>query len=156
MTKFLHIAEGWPALMTSEMAGRYLSVSEEMLHRLAARHTVHAVLVESEDPRWRKQDLDRLVRKLPVSADTSMPVRKMQILRLDDHDVSSIANAVAARLGSGAALSERRLVSIREAGKMLGIGRSTVYRMMEDGRLATRKIGRRTLVQVDSINVLTG
>jgi excisionase family DNA binding protein len=42
-------------------------------------------------------------------------------------------------------------ISIAEAGVALGVKRDTIYRMLADGRLVATKIGRRTLVHVDSI-----
>lgn len=48
------------------------------------------------------------------------------------------------------------LASIPEAAKMLSVGRSTLYRLIGDGRLQTVKIGRRTLVRVSSIRLLIG
>ena len=34
-----------------------------------------------------------------------------------------------------------RLLTIKEAGEILGVGRSTVYKLIEDGRLRSVKIG---------------
>lgn len=48
------------------------------------------------------------------------------------------------------------LASIPEAQRALGIGRSTAYRLIEDGKLETVKIGRRTLIRVSSIRALAG
>jgi excisionase family DNA binding protein len=48
------------------------------------------------------------------------------------------------------------LISIPEAGKMLSVGRSTLYRLIGDGQLETVKIGRRTLIRVTSIRALAG
>lgn len=48
------------------------------------------------------------------------------------------------------------LASIPEASKMLRIGRSTVYRLIGDGKLEAVKIGRRTLVRMASIRALAG
>ncbi len=42
-------------------------------------------------------------------------------------------------------------VSINDTVKVLGIGRTSVYEMIKDGRLEAFKLGRRTLVRVDSI-----
>jgi excisionase family DNA binding protein len=48
------------------------------------------------------------------------------------------------------------LVSIADAGRMLSVGRSTLYRLIGEGRLETVKIGRRTLVRTASIRALAG
>ena len=46
------------------------------------------------------------------------------------------------------------LFSIRDAGKVLGLGRSKVYELIGDGELRTVSIGRRRLVLVDSVKAL--
>ena len=46
------------------------------------------------------------------------------------------------------------LVSIPEAGKALGLGRSKVYELIAEGRLETLQIGRRRLVRVESVRAL--
>ena len=48
------------------------------------------------------------------------------------------------------------LASIPDAQRALGIGRSTAYRLIDDGKLETVKIGRRTLIRVASIRALAG
>lgn len=48
------------------------------------------------------------------------------------------------------------LASIPDAQRALGIGRSTAYRLIDEGRLETVKIGRRTLIRVSSIRALAG
>ncbi len=42
-------------------------------------------------------------------------------------------------------------VSIKNAAKALGLGRTTIYAMIADGRLEAFKVGRRTLVRMESI-----
>ncbi|GLI98425.1 helix-turn-helix domain-containing protein [Sphingobium sp. BS19] len=51
---------------------------------------------------------------------------------------------------------DQYLASILEAQRALGIGRSTAYRLMDEGRLEKVKIGRRTLIKVASIKALAG
>jgi hypothetical protein len=46
---------------------------------------------------------------------------------------------------------ERLAVTIAETQQMLGIGRTKVYALLGDGKIAARKIGRRTVVSVESI-----
>jgi excisionase family DNA binding protein len=45
-------------------------------------------------------------------------------------------------------------VSINDAAKALGLGRTSIYQMIADGRLEALKLGRRRLVTVDSIRQL--
>lgn len=44
--------------------------------------------------------------------------------------------------------------SVNDAAKALGIGRTSVYQLIRDGRLEAIKLGRRTLVKADSIRRL--
>jgi excisionase family DNA binding protein len=43
-------------------------------------------------------------------------------------------------------MTQPSALSIIEAARTLGIGRSTIYRLIGEGRLPIRKIGRRTLI----------
>ena len=49
---------------------------------------------------------------------------------------------------------EAILVSIPDAAKALGLGRSKTYELISEGRLATVTIGRRRLVLVESVRAL--
>ena len=49
---------------------------------------------------------------------------------------------------------ERRALSIKETADTLGLSRSTAYRLIAEGKLATLKIGGRRLVPVAAIDVL--
>lgn len=43
-------------------------------------------------------------------------------------------------------MTDRLLVSVREAARLLGIGRDTAYGLIREGRLPAVRIGRRVLV----------
>ena len=45
-------------------------------------------------------------------------------------------------------------VSINDTAKALGLGRTSIYLMIADGRLEAFKLGRRTLIRADSIRRL--
>lgn len=45
-------------------------------------------------------------------------------------------------------------VSINDTARALGMGRTSIYAMIADGRLEAFKIGRRTLVRMESIRRL--
>ena len=45
-------------------------------------------------------------------------------------------------------------ISINETTQVLGLGRTSIYAMIGDGRLETLKLGRRTLVKTASIRRL--
>jgi excisionase family DNA binding protein len=49
---------------------------------------------------------------------------------------------------------ERRALRIKDAAKVYGIGRSTIYKLMSEGKLATAKIGGRRVVLCDSADAL--
>jgi len=49
---------------------------------------------------------------------------------------------------------EAFLVSIPDAAKMLGVGRSKTYELIAENRLETVTIGRRRLVRVQSVRAL--
>lgn len=44
--------------------------------------------------------------------------------------------------------------SISQAAKALGLGRTSIYALINEGRLDTIKIGRRRLIKVESIRAL--
>jgi excisionase family DNA binding protein len=46
-------------------------------------------------------------------------------------------------------------ISINDAAKALGVGRSSVYSLLKSGRLDAIKIGRRTLLTTESIKRLS-
>jgi excisionase family DNA binding protein len=50
-----------------------------------------------------------------------------------------------------AALQGRITVSVEEAGRILGIGRSAAYEAARRGQLPTRRIGRRLFVPVPAL-----
>lgn len=57
----------WPAMMATEMAAAYVSMSESGFQALAAAHGVRPVdLGRLRGVRWKKGDVDRLVDSLPV------------------------------------------------------------------------------------------
>ncbi len=45
-------------------------------------------------------------------------------------------------------------ISIKDAGHALGIGRSSIYKLIAEGKLAKIKLGRRSLIPTESIRAL--
>jgi excisionase family DNA binding protein len=46
------------------------------------------------------------------------------------------------------------VVSVNGAAEALNLGRTSIYALIKEGRLLTIKLGRRTLIKVDSIHAL--
>jgi excisionase family DNA binding protein len=46
------------------------------------------------------------------------------------------------------------VISVNEAARVLGVGRTSLYDMIRDGRIETLKLGRRTLIKTASIRSL--
>jgi excisionase family DNA binding protein len=49
---------------------------------------------------------------------------------------------------------ERKALSVNETARAIGISRATLYRLVQQKRLATAKIGSRTLIPVGEIDAL--
>jgi excisionase family DNA binding protein len=49
---------------------------------------------------------------------------------------------------------ERRALSVMETARAVGLSRATIYRLIEQKRLATLKIGSRRLIPVGEIDAL--
>ncbi|MBY0620614.1 MAG: helix-turn-helix domain-containing protein [Sphingomonas ursincola] len=48
------------------------------------------------------------------------------------------------------------LISVQEAARMLAVGRTSIYELINSGELETKKLGRRRLVTIDSIRRVAG
>ena len=108
---------------------------------------------------WRIRDLDLLVRRLPTANGFLDRINLPKSISLDRSTIDQIVQALATRLETGASLLGRempQLVSIKETAKQLGLGRSTIYQMINEGSLEVRRIGGRTLVTQESIQALLG
>lgn len=68
------------------------------------------------------------------------------MMAMDDATIQKVAVAVAGHLKGTGNPSLPNLLSISETGRVLGVGRSTVYRLINSGQLQARHIGRRTLI----------
>lgn len=132
--------------MSLDVASQYLSVDEATFHRIAKEHHVERVDLGDDAPRWKKSDLDRLSKRLPASSGYAALGQKTDKLAISDADIERLAIALARHLAGAARHAAPELVSIKEAGRLLGLGRSTIYRLINEDRLQTRRIGSRTLV----------
>lgn len=144
--------EGWPALLTDEAACRYLSIERAPFVRLADTRRISPVEVEPGTWRWRKQDLDKMIKWLPVA-----PVAAGETssnIAMGEAVIAKVVDVVLAKVQHRSVPSDRirpQALSILETAKCLGISRSNVYKLINEDSLQVRKIGRRTLVLVESI-----
>ncbi|MBV7259351.1 helix-turn-helix domain-containing protein [Erythrobacter sp. WH158] len=95
-----------------------------------------------------------MIKKLPSASSKLISDRPARIFKLERSQVEAIAETVARHLERHESRSESKLVSINEATSILGIGRSSVYRMISEGTLETRHIGRRTLLLRSDLNAI--
>ena len=63
---------------------------------------------------------------------------------------------MSASFNSGYARMQPITISINDAAKALGLGRTSIYVLIRQGRLDTVKFGRRTLIKMASIRQMLG
>jgi excisionase family DNA binding protein len=146
----------WPAALTLDQACRYLSIELQGFGALMDRSRILPVDLGDGQPRWRRFDLDSLLKRLPVLPQ-STPASGTATITLDRKTIDEIVSAIRTSLPSSDALDTPRtggVASIKGAIKQLGLSRTTLYKMIADGTLEVRKIGKRTLVLQDSIDRL--
>ena len=139
----------WPALMSAEMASRYLSIDENSLAIVTAAAGVHPVDLGLDLQRWRRRDLDRLVNGLPVKLQEP-PRIKPTTGALDEAALESLILRVQERIKR----PEKLALSIAETAALIGLGRSTIWKMVKDGKLRQVKVGNRTLFLRSDIDAL--
>lgn len=155
------IAEGWPALMSLECACRYLSLTPDQFLGLTAKAAVFGVEIgqAGEPPMWRRSDLDRLLKHLPLQKPAGGSQRKVPTVQLDATSLRALAMAVADELRKTQVVADpakRDYLSVKEAAHRLCLSRSTIYRLISKGDLQVRHIGQRALISQDSIDRLLG
>lgn len=148
------LPDGWPALMSAALAARYLSMDELSFQRFTQRAKLTAVDLGEPLLRWRRADLDQAIKRLPtlMQPQPSLP----PTLQLDKQAIDAIVEAITTRLAGQRAAVEHRLCSIREATALLGLSRSTIYRLISEGELAMHKIGGRTLIRKADLDAMMG
>ncbi len=154
MEKVHSIVLGWPALMKLETASQYLSLDNLTFEFVANRYSVFPAVINDDQNRWRKTDLDKLIKRLPNNMEFESPTPEKRVLNLDKRSLEELALKIGDQLKNAKAGKTSSLVSISETASFLGVGRSTVYRLIDNGQLKKRKIGRRTLITRGSINLL--
>ncbi len=154
MSALRTLVEAWPALLSEEMAARYLSLELTSFRRVAVRHHLQSVALEENSVRWRKTDLDQLVRRLRSVPTESLEYSRAGLARLNDVDIERIAVAVARHLEGRASHPVPTLVSIKDACALLGLARTTIYRLIKEGELVPCRIGRRTLIPMTQVQAI--
>lgn len=152
--------EGWPALVTLGDACRYLSLGPRQFRSVVEKWRVYPVAIDDtgEAVVWRLRDLDQLIKRLPSVPLLPEDYGTTGTVRLDHVAIEQIARAVVSRLEAHGGLQpqpQRRFVTVKEAGMQLSLGRSTIYRLINEGKLDVRRVGNRTLVSQSSIEALT-
>lgn len=148
----------WPAALTADQACEYLSIEQPGFGALMHRSRILPVDLGDGTPRWRRSDLDSLLKRLPVLPQ-STPATGSTAITLDRKTIDEIVSAIRSSLPASATSAMPTaggVVSINGAIMQLGLSRSTLYKMIADGTIKVRKIGGRTLILQDSINRIIG
>jgi excisionase family DNA binding protein len=144
--------------MSTAMAARYLSLDENSFALLTQREGVRPVELGLSMVRWRRTELDRLVSALPTAS-----TRPIKDAASEDPDRAEfIAKRIAEELARRAIIGDRpgasnmgaESFSIAETAKVIGISKSTLYKLIAEGRLETMRIGGRRLVRRAAIQAL--
>lgn len=115
----------------------YLLLGRRHFERLAERWQITPVDAGENTTLWHRTDLDVLIKRLPTDALLSV-ARPVPTVTLDCATVGQIAEAVARRLVSlpvAATLFTTQFLSIRDTCLRLGLSRSTIHRMIAEGKL---------------------
>lgn len=129
-------ALGYVVVEVAETASRYTRSSGPKLGSSESRDSNH----RAEKQAGRSPKIGKEQHDLPVAAESSVRRRK-EASSNDDLTHPSLAPSPAARF-----------VSIDLAAHLLGIGRTTVYDLVNRGELRSTKVGRRTLLAVEDID----
>lgn len=154
MDRHAIVVDGWPTLMSLDLALRYLSVDEATFCAVAEEFGVETIELRPDMPRWRKADLDRLIKRLPIRRGVAATRRQPAGLVISEAEIERLALVIARHLGSREPGQAPELLSIKDAARQLGLSRTTVYGLINEGRLKTRQIGRRRLVLRTAIEAI--
>ena len=149
----------WPILMGTAMAARYLSLDENSFALVTYRAGVHPVDLGLAMVRWRRNELDRLVNNLPANSGLSGVDRPAADPDRTEAIVSRVVDELSRRtLPREPAVPHTGSVSeamgLNDAAKAIGVGRTTIYKLIAEGRLATKRFGRRVLVRRADLEAL--
>jgi excisionase family DNA binding protein len=138
--------------MPLAMAAGYLSVDENSFQKIARANDLRPVDLGLELERWRRSDLDRVISKLP-SVEHGMRMAAQQAAApshasISEADLDRIATRLQARTGPNLP----QACTIRQTAEALGIGRSTVYRLINEGKLTPKRIAGRVVIRRSEID----
>jgi excisionase family DNA binding protein len=147
----------WPALMETAMAARYFSMDENSFVFVVQRGGILPVDLGLAMTRYRRTELDRLLASLPTTtADSTVDPFPPALERTE-----AVVRRLYAELEAGRGASQtpsrsgnQEALSIADATRFLGIGRSTIYRLISEGRLEPVRFGRRTLLRRSDLEAL--
>jgi excisionase family DNA binding protein len=129
--------------LATELAARYLSLDERTFALVVEKAGVRPVDLGLPLTRWRRTELDRLVGSLPAAVHLASVSRKA-----DDALVERIVDGVAAQLRDrNPGVTPAHSLSMKDAAKFIGVSRSTLYKLIGEGRLETNQIGARVLIK---------
>lgn len=148
----------WPILMSTALAARYLSMDENSFVQVTRRAGVRPVDLGLAMVRWRRGELDRLVNDLPATSGLSGALDPVP----DAERAATIAKRVVDELASRASAltplsyhsPPREALGIKEAAAAIGVSRSTIYRLINDRALPTKKIAGRVLLRRSDLEAL--
>jgi excisionase family DNA binding protein len=91
---------------------------------------------------------------LPVDTGFQRTIKNTQVQQIDEKLLDKLATAVADKINRQPNQVASKLISITEAGHILGMGRSTIYRLMDLGKLPKHRIGSRALISRSDVEQL--
>jgi excisionase family DNA binding protein len=135
--------------MSAEMAAAYLSMDEASFRRVAITGNVSPVELDLDLERWRRKDLDALLRRLPLRKPEPARPQVVQPV-LDDATLDRVVERLQAKL----AVPQRAAYGIKEAGHILGISHGSMYRLINTGELTPVRVLGRSLIRREDIERL--
>jgi len=144
----------WPILMSTDMAARFLSVDELTFALVAERSNLKPVNLGVPLVRWRRAELERLVAKLETAEHTVTDPRLVAMREADEGLAERIVQTVVSRVAAADRQPPPLMVSVRDAGKLMGVGYTTIYKLIGDGRLPAHRLGGRTLIKRSDVEAL--
>ena len=136
------------------MAARYLSLDEHSFGVVADKAGVRPVDLNLPLVRWRRSELDRLVARLSSAPAAEAATRGAPEPDQAEILIQRIVQGVTARVTNQPTEPPPHSMSLKDAARTIGVSRSTLYRLVSEGRLPTHRIGQRVLVKRSDVEAL--